>query len=297
MEHKAHDDWNHPRIGSGQSVCIYVRMHLGLPIKGCKMDFGHGGGPRPSWGGVPDDGYMRGATMPPSADFGAVISRIPTEQGGGIYNPGPSAADASTQMFGKPHGELFLGPQDSKISAASFAPIVHSLFVRDIGAGTYTEGERFFTKGHLMAVLRLHKAVEEKSITRKMRRSLNKRWQSKIEPTNAILGPVYNEALGTTPLVGYECTNPRPPRPPARCWAGQRYYQIALLIACRGRTGTGLFPLSEGSFFTPHRDTEQLAITIHDHAEVVTENPKDVEKILTRDSGNDALWQYEPPPR
>lgn len=218
------------------------------------MDFGFGVRPTPTWGGDVDDGHMRGAAMPPAIDFPAVAAGVPKDQGGGILNPGPSPADAQTPMFGRPHGELFLGPQDSHISSPSFTPIVHSLFVEDVG-NLDIDHERFFTKGHLAAIVRIPPGTEhQETKTRKMRRSLNRRWQSQIQPTRAILGPVYD----TVDLSGYECT--------------------------------GLYPLSEGTIFQPHRKTEQTAITVHDHAEVVTANPKEVMLILTKQ--NPDLWDY-----
>ncbi len=208
------------------------------------MDFGHGGAPRPTWGGDVDDGYMRGAARPPSIDFRAVAAGVPKDQGGGILNPGPSPGDATTEMFGVPRGELFLGPQDSHITAPSYAPIVHGLFVKDIGV-TNIDNERFYEKGTLAAILKIPEdAVTKKSETQRLRRSLNKRWQDQIQPTTAILGPVNNSVL----VDGYECT--------------------------------GLYPLSEGTIFPPKQMTEHAAITIHDHAEVVTANPRWVKTVL-----------------
>lgn len=82
----------------------------------------------------------------------------------------------------------------------------------------------------------------------------------------------------------------RDPAPSTDCvfkeFTGPRNAFFAVISGTDTHTVQGVYPLSEGAIFPKDTDEEHVALTVHDHAEVITCNPHKVKDVIDAADGN-----------
>jgi hypothetical protein len=165
------------------------------------MDFGYGLQP---WA-EPIRGL--GESHVPQGDFSFVGKGIAGSGVNGPLNPGPTGDQASTDLFGRPHGDEFLGPQDSKMHEPSFTPIVHTEYIQEQGV-VNLDGERFYPKGQIIYLM-YHPNGAAVQVTKLKRRiqMMHKRLQDMSTPHATILSKVHAiKNCDHRPLLNYNPT-------------------------------------------------------------------------------------------